>query len=731
MQTNVQRLMPEATQLKGFSPVSEPVELRVHQVNKGLSFQNEKDMLALADSLNKFANGVSSVDRALRLQAENQARELYLKQEDKNKKEWSKITKSIPFASRLNPYTKDYYNNLIAEKLAQDNISEMQLEYTKNQIATKNPEEVQEFFNTYKKNLSQDLENEGLAPRNAIKAVEAFEIAKTATTKEYIPANAEYNYKKGLGLFREKLSASLLNLDLSKKQSADKIQTISALITQQATTAVENGVIAEDVAEQIGNSLFNYISTTLDDDTALLDEAELLEALKNVKIGDRTLNQLIPNFDVQIKSYIDKAYDSAINKEMRASRMEDAKTKNAFVMGSMELTSYISTLSGDSNSYENSQKIKAFIEELSSKDGYYKRNKADFYQLAFNQNKVIEAFNDSYSNKGIVADYLRNATFNPQSISMENLYNDYMQGRIDGNSYKSILTVIDQSQKNELDVEAKLLSQVNNDQIQILKKMENLEPEFQQDIINQVNSEFITAYRSLNSPNKKNPNAFNEYQRRFNEITFDIEKKNAEFIRRKREQRTIRNLNNNLNKNQKVAEQGLFKNIFTSKQYNIDTYKYPKHNSLKNKFYYANQDVSKLINQKIYMTSPQGMRNGKFHKGYDYAAATDRQSKNTLVVNVFGKGKVQTGYEANGAGKFVKVTMLSNPKCSYYVMHLDQFVTGLNNGMIINANTPLGYMGNTGRVRGAGGSDGTHTHVQFEYNGKAVDEMAWRKYLGI
>lgn len=730
MQNNVQRLLPEAIQLKGFSPVSEPVELRVQTGDSGMSFQNEKDMLALADSLNKFANGISSIDRALRIQADNQAREIYLSQEDKNKREWSKITKDVPFASRLNPYTKDYYNNLVAEKIAQDNISQMQLDYTKNQIATKSPDEVKEFFNVYKQNLSKDLENEGLAPRNAIKAVEAFEIAKTAATREYIPANAEYNYKKGLGLFREKLTSSLLNLDLSKMQASDKIQSITAAISKETSEATANGVISEDIAEQIGNSLFNYITTTLDDDTALLDEAELLQALKNVKIDGRTLNELIPNFDVQIKSYIDKAYDGTINKAMRASRMEEARTKNAFVMGSMELTNYIDTLSGDPNSYENSQKIKSFIETLSSKDPYYKRNKADYYQLAFNQNKVIEAFNDNYSNKGLVADYLKNATFNPNGISLENLYNDYMSGKIDGSSYKSILTSIDQSQKGDLDIDSRLLTKVYDDQIQILKRMDNLDPEFQQDIINKINTEFITAYRGLNSPTFKNPNAFNEYQRRYNEITLDIDKKNAEYVRLKKADKLIRDLNLKLDKTQPIPKQGMFKTTYQYSQglqvYNINDKNFNAH------VYRANEDVSNLLNRSVSVTSPYGKArsNGKKHGGVDYAAANDMLGKTTLVVNVMGRGKVQTGYDKQ-SGNFARVTMLENPDCAYYVMHLSRFVPDLRNGMIINANTPLGYMGNTGHVIGSNGSDGTHTHVQYTYKGKVVSEWEWRKHLGI
>ncbi len=734
MQRNNQRLNPEIMQLRGIEPVSEPVELKIQQTGNRPNLQSESDMLAFAESLNKFANGTLSLDRAARLQAENQAKEIYLKQQSSNKKVWKNLSEEIPAIARFNPYTKDYYNDLVAEKIAQDSIADMQLQYSQQQLSAKEPKDIEEFFAQHKEKLNTALNDEGLSPKNAIKAVESFETAKTAMTKQYIPANAEYNYKRGLGIVREKIVNKLNETDLTYLKPDEKIKTIKSTIQSITDEASQNGVVAEDLAKEVGSSLFNYIANTLDDDGGFLDEAELLQALKEIKIDGRTLNELVPNFDVQIKEFIDKSYEGSISRATRSARLEEAKTKNAYVMACMELSEYMSTLSGEPNSYENSVKIKAKIDEICSKDAYFRRCTGDVYNYAFNTNRTIEAFNSRFANKGKVAEFMTNIALNPSSVDLGQAGDLYRSGEISLEDYNSILSGYSRAKEGQLNTETQLLATQYKEQIEIIRNNQDLDDEFKQQKINEINNAYISAFRQLSNPFQQNPNAFNEYQNTFNTLTKDLDKQNKAFQKQREDDERLKILNTKLDKTKPVAEQGMFKSM----TYNYKPYVPVGRKALladrpENQInvFYANKDVSYLYNQPVSVTSPYGKArsNGKKHGGVDYAPnGGDKAGKNTLVVNVVGKGKVYKGYDKT-SGKYVKVNMLKNPDCSYYVMHLNNYVMGLDNGMVVNAYTPLGYMGNTGHVVGSNGSDGTHTHIQFEYKGHTVDEKTWLNYL--
>lgn len=733
MQNN-QRITPEITQLRGIEPVSEPIELKVQQIGNRPSLQSESNMLAFADSLNKFANGTLSLDRAARLQAENQAKEIYLKQQTSNKKVWKKLSDEIPVMSRFNPYTKEYYNDLVAEKIAQDNISNLYLDYTQQQLATKSPKELEELFGNYQENLNKTLNDEGLSPSNSIKAIESFENAKTTLSKQYVSANAEYNYKKGLGVVREKIVNKLNELDLTGMKSDDKIKAFKSTIQTITDKSVQEGIIAEDMAKEVGSAMFSYIANTLDDDGGFLDEAELLQALKEIKIDGRTLNELIPNFEYQLKEFMDRSYENSINRATREARLEEAKTKNAYVMACMELSEYISNLAGEPNSYENSIKIKAKIDEICSRDPYYRRCVGDVYNYAFNTNKTIEAFNSRYANKGQVADLLTNIALNPNSVDIGSVGDLYKSGEISLEDYNSVLNGYSRAKEGELNAEVQLLASQYKTQMDILNNNQELDDEFKQKKINEINNAYIAAFRQLSNPFQQNPNAFNEYQKTFNTLTKDLPKQSEAYIKQREADEKLKVLNSSLDKNKPVAEQGMFKSMTYHYKSDVpigfkglisDGSEYVKN------YFEANQDVSHLYNQSVAVTSPYGKAraNGSKHSGTDYApTGGDKAGKNTLVVNVVGKGKVFKGYD-NTSGKFVKVTMVNNPDCSYYVMHLNKYVYGLNNGMVVNAYTPLGYMGNTGHVIGTNGSDGTHTHIQFEYKGRTVDEKTWLNYL--
>ena len=108
------------------------------------------------------------------------------------------------------------------------------------------------------------------------------------------------------------------------------------------------------------------------------------------------------------------------------------------------------------------------------------------------------------------------------------------------------------------------------------------------------------------------------------------------------------------------------------------------------------------------ITSPRGERvlNGRkeFHKGIDMVGMDD------ITVYSVCEGVATTGFEANGAGNYIVVTMSDGRRVLY--MHLAKFL--VTNGKKVKKGEPIGIMGNTGNSYGA------HTHIELRKSGETI-----------
>lgn len=119
------------------------------------------------------------------------------------------------------------------------------------------------------------------------------------------------------------------------------------------------------------------------------------------------------------------------------------------------------------------------------------------------------------------------------------------------------------------------------------------------------------------------------------------------------------------------------------------------------------------------VTSPYGERvlNGKkeFHKGIDLVGLDD------ITVYSVCDGRVTTGFQANGAGNYIVVTMNDGRRVFY--MHLRSFC--VKNGQCIKKGEAIGIMGNTGN------SFGAHTHLEIRPEGTSSKSLDINEYTDI
>lgn len=122
---------------------------------------------------------------------------------------------------------------------------------------------------------------------------------------------------------------------------------------------------------------------------------------------------------------------------------------------------------------------------------------------------------------------------------------------------------------------------------------------------------------------------------------------------------------------------------------------------------------------KFKITSPRGYRvlNGKtdYHKGIDMVGLED------INVYAVADGKVETLYEKNGFGNYVRQRM-SDGRRIYYG-HLREFKVA--NGTYVKQGDLLGVMGATGYVTGA------HLHLELRPEGWSSSSLDISDFTGI
>lgn len=114
---------------------------------------------------------------------------------------------------------------------------------------------------------------------------------------------------------------------------------------------------------------------------------------------------------------------------------------------------------------------------------------------------------------------------------------------------------------------------------------------------------------------------------------------------------------------------------------------------------------------KFRVTSPRGIRtlggSTGFHKGIDLVGLDD------ITVYSVSSGTVRTGWQPDGAGNYVVVTLDDGRRIFY--MHLAKIL--VENGAKVNVGDALGIMGSTGN------STGAHTHLELRPAGTTYDSL--------
>lgn len=297
-----QRINPDTVLTGGLQPQASPVDTYV-RISTDLDINKEKDLIATAQGLSAFGKGVIDIQAPLQDKAQQQANELYIKNEQlsENQREWQKL--SDKGWARFNPYTKKYYNQLMSDelvstKIAQFKLNNPALQYEDIDVAQ---QKIQDFKNTTLEELTQ----KGYRPaeiENALTRASTF--AATESTN-YYDAHAQVEYTRGLNAFSNTLSNEMIN---HKYNEVEPEQTLGALINNQAAIARQNGFTREDTAKAIEQALQRTIKYKMMNDPTFAGKsrADYMSTIDNLTIDGVSIKDINPNFKQNMSDFFDQ-----------------------------------------------------------------------------------------------------------------------------------------------------------------------------------------------------------------------------------------------------------------------------------------------------------------------------------------------------------------------------------------------------------------------------------------
>lgn len=309
-QNNNNRITPKTAGKYKLTPIT-------NIVNKEVIYKPElntaENTANLAQSLSAFGKGIIDFDQSgiMQKQAQEQAIELIYKEEaeGKNRHDWIKAQQKVQGLQRFNPYIKDSYKDLSAQDYYQKAIFELTSD---SNYYKKSQQEISEFIQNKKEAFNSLLKESGIEPRISAKYLESFHDKCNTFYGEYLNKNATYTYN--------------LTLAKTNAEAAKALRTSFYEVPKEQQGIVMSNVINNIIKNHpdipkddlVNNVLVPMSVRVISEHTGSIEQAEFINTLKNVKIGNSLLSEIYPDIELKLRD----SFKNAALQKMQEEELE-------------------------------------------------------------------------------------------------------------------------------------------------------------------------------------------------------------------------------------------------------------------------------------------------------------------------------------------------------------------------------------------------------------------------
>lgn len=295
-QDNNNRVVPNKAENTALQPQATPVDKTIKYQADVSGVGSTK---ATADALAKLGQGIMDYDFILRRQAQEAAINAFESTEiDKNKREWADVSRRVDGMAKFNPYVKDEYLSLTAQDIYRSSMLKIN---SNPNLYKMNEQEFNTFITGTKSEMMTAFKESQIDPRFYGAFVQKFSQDSYNVAQVYTVKNSEYTYNNSLTKHGSDLAFNLGANTYQISNEAGKAAAISQTLNAKIAECLENGIPKDDIAQKIlGIGLQSYIVENAD----TLNSASLIAAVKDIKIGETPLNEIIPNYGYELHKLV-------------------------------------------------------------------------------------------------------------------------------------------------------------------------------------------------------------------------------------------------------------------------------------------------------------------------------------------------------------------------------------------------------------------------------------------
>ena len=678
------RINPDTVSVGGLKPQATPVDTMIH-LSKDVDLSKEKSLMATAEGIANFGKGMIEIQPVLQDHALREANKIYEKNIAQNKREW-KDASDKGFA-KFNPYTKDYYNQLMSDEVVMSKWAKFLKDNPRFEYET--PDIADAKLKEFKADVIQTLEDRKYSSRQIEGALTKSAALASNKSLEYYDKYATVEYGRGLNAYSNSLSNKIINTTF------DETTTLDGVINTECAIARENGFTREDTAKAVEDSLKRTIKYKMMNDPTFTtkNRAEYMAALDNLTIDGVSIKDINPNLKQNISDHFDQVQAEVWSLENRQfdQYQKQQKMIAATIMselGTMDLTD-----------------TDALIDHAQKSIVKYNLQgeaQVDILNFINGLRKAQSNVEDGYSDPKLYKELLAGVYMG--EVKREDIISE--QSNLTSEDMRSLLNHLDDTNAKNRDEVYKIVA---NDTKRFEASLKRFGVEQIQDknernaFMNQMREyEIDLRNQVIASPDKVA--AGKNYQKQLYEYTKNLDKYYKNYKDKKYYEQRILNNTKPFQYQNRVGEDSGF--LFFRSQYNTKISKQYKIGDKPNKGEIA-------YNPKITSAFAEP-RTGYKHQGIDVGTP-----EGDLCVNPFGDGTIiAVGYDKGGYGNFITLDLGDGYTATFG--HLSSPVSGAKKGAQVPSGTVLAYTGNTGK------STGAHTDISIRKNGVPVNPY---KYL--
>lgn len=297
-QNNNNRINPEKVINASLKPQAAPVNKAI-QYRPDLERANK--LKGTADALASLGQGSLSMSGVIQRNAKDSAINAKWETEAQgnNKRAWNEVSKNIHGMAKFNPYIRDSFNTLTAQEITNEKFTNLLAEPN---LDKKPPEELNVLIQNQKNAMMDGFKSLNLDSRTIAPYMESFDRNIQQLQLTHAAKYAEYNYNMGLNKYASNVAQELgLNVDGTKP--SEGVLQINTILSNKIQEMSDDGVPDDDIVKVIGTGIQSYIANNAE----YVNSASLVKALNDIKINNKPIREIVPDFDIKVKEIVKQA----------------------------------------------------------------------------------------------------------------------------------------------------------------------------------------------------------------------------------------------------------------------------------------------------------------------------------------------------------------------------------------------------------------------------------------